>query len=577
MSSAGLSAYSASTYGASTLPSTIPRVDVKLSHRRLGGKPQSLRTKPSHESASLGELLPGALLVCIAEVVTADETWVRVYHGVHGGGYLPEGSMWRMKIEEAEGLAPFELLRKPRNIWPEPNRLRNADVTFTCTFNGRIDAFFEAMGSVLRHLDEVGTIDSWIIVCDRGATAEQRAEVMRALPWATVIGKGTALHGHAKTMNIILSLLRTRWWLQWEDDWTLTPSPHGGHGVLARAKEVCREGVHQVALNGAWLPSDAVWCGASGDSPHTGNRPLLEEHPSDGMGGSMMMDGAVNRWAEVKLPAEQRARIESGNESREDLIESYLRGVQHRTLPGRKLLWPLYSNQPSLNDSEFMRKLSFEEDAPLQSGAYWTFEFDFGVQFVRAGGRKATLRGTGSRHGGVGMLHDDSGGLAQQIQVASSSRETFRSESQAKAQRQAPSTIPIDIDIWRPQNEEEKRKALLEDSAARKLRFAGGCSIGNTTKPLPGGMTEASRELALDAVAETSHAGIADVNSDHVADLTSTLAAKGVAGALDELLALTAARGRQAAREKLLELGFGKVGERLKVENALIRSLPGVK
>ena len=40
--------------------------------------------------------------------------------------------------------------------------------------------------------------------------------------------------------------MRTRWWLQWEDDWSL--SPGGGVDVLSAAVDVMvSEGVHQVA------------------------------------------------------------------------------------------------------------------------------------------------------------------------------------------------------------------------------------------------------------------------------------------------------------------------------------------
>ena len=130
----------------------------------------------------------------------------------------------------------FELARSPRQCFPEPAREAGADVTFTCTFNGRIEPFFEAMGSVLAHLGALGAVDSWIIICDKGATVEQRTEIMRALPWATLIAKGAALHRHPASMNILLSLVRTRWWLQWEDDWRLPCSTN----ILMRALDVCQ-------------------------------------------------------------------------------------------------------------------------------------------------------------------------------------------------------------------------------------------------------------------------------------------------------------------------------------------------
>lgn len=357
----------------------VPRIEVKLQHRRVGHQHLKLREKPSSEARAIGTLVPGAIIVSLAEVIALDqEKWLRVFHTVLGDGYLPEKTLWRVQLEEDEAMGHFELARRPRMIWQEPVRHAHADVTFTCTFNGRIAAFFDAMRSVLTNIDDVGSIDSWIIVCDRGATAEQRAEIVRAMPWATVIAKGTALHTHAVSMNLILSLLRTRWWLQWEDDWTLNPGG-GARGVLSRSREVAMQGVHQVALNGAWLDHDSVWRGSR-------SKVSLEEHPPSqhALDGSSMPE-VLNRWAEVIYPEDQRARITAGQEGIESLIDSYLRGVQGPEVatpytsarggaaPRDTLLWPLYSNQPSFNDASFMRRLKFDESPP-RSGAYWKFE-----------------------------------------------------------------------------------------------------------------------------------------------------------------------------------------------------------
>ena len=55
--------------------------------------------------------------------------------------------------------------------------------------------------------------------------------------------------------------------------------------------------------------------------------------------------------------------------------------------------WPLFSLQPSLNDAAFLRALvPFDEDPRANPpGAYWRFELQFALRFVRAGGRKVTL------------------------------------------------------------------------------------------------------------------------------------------------------------------------------------------
>ena len=563
----------------------VPRVEIKLQHRRVGHQHLKLREHPSSEARALGILSPGAIVVSLAEVITLDqEKWLRI-HSVLGDGYLPEKTLWRVRLEGDEAL--FELARRPRLIWQEPVRHAHADVTFTCTFNGRVAAFFDAMRSVLTNLDDIGSIDSWIIVCDRGATADQRAEIVRAMPWATLIAKGTALHTHAVSMNLILSLLRTRWWLQWEDDWTLNPGG-GGRGVLSRSREVAMQGVHQVALNGAWLDHDSVWRGSR-------SKVSLEEHPPrhavDGSG----MPEVFNRWAEVIYPDDQRARITAGQEGIDSLIDSYLQGVQGNAgspystgrsdiSPRDALLWPLYSNQPSFNDAAFMRRLRFDESPP-RSGAYWKFEFDFGLQFVRAGGRKASLRGV---YNGWGHAMS---GLAQQIAVESSS--TAIAGSLSKEQRNAPTYIPIANapreEGTRGEGDEDEDsvedKGSMEAAEASRRKFAGGCTIGAV--PTSAATTRAANAADARAVtssaatcssAATSAAPTATPGEFSDADaerLSAALTAKGCD--VQALMKLAASPGgRLAAREKLIELGFGKVGERLRLEHALMRTLKGV-
>lgn len=578
-----------------------PSIEIRLSYRRVGFRPAELHTKPDPNSPVVGRLIPGSIMVSLAEVATERHgTWLRVFHAIAGEGYVSDANLWCVPLSEYESHGSFEIARRPRRIWPEPNRRGGADVTFTCTFNGRMEAFFEAMGSVLAHLDELDSIDSWIIVCDRGATAQQRSEIMLAFPWATVVCKGPALHGHPKAMNILLSLLRTRWWLQWEDDWRLTSNDTLGPGVLARAREVCSRGIHQVALNGAWLEFDQVWSGldASGVTSDGGiaRATCLEEHPLgyENVTTFGMMDGAVNRWAEVKFPDEQRRRIADGEESFRSLVDGYLlgvgsydpsaRGTRSSDGSARRLLWPLYSNQPSLNDSSFMRSLSFNEEITLP-GCYWAFEFDFGLQFVRAGGRKASLR---SLTGGQGSRE----GLAVQINVESSSRMDVLKDGEKKGSRDYPHRIPIALDLsiigdkegaGAGQSELASIDALSANSVDSKRKFAGGCTIGKPLhltphRPLPALSPEPpstqsdARPLNDPNMANSEAAGAP--NDEAAAILRTALATKleegSVSSVLLELQNLKRERGRSAARERLIELGFGKVGERLRLEHALM-------
>lgn len=169
---------------------------------------------------------------------------------------------------------------------------------------------------------------------------------MKSLPWATVIAKGTALHRHPISLNILLPLVRTRWWLQWEDDWML---PRGGASLLNQAIDVAQSsGVHQLAVNGAWLEHDSAW-GVVDRRSHVSS-------------GSTLMGAS---WVEILYPAADRARLAAGRETMEHLGIAYSNGVTSRqrgaamapVSESASLLWPLYSNQPSLNDTAFMQAL----------------------------------------------------------------------------------------------------------------------------------------------------------------------------------------------------------------------------
>ena len=257
------------------------------------------------------------------------------------------------------------------------------------------------------------------------------------------------------------------------------------------------------------------------------------------------------------------------------------RGTRSSDGSARRLLWPLYSNQPSLNDSSFMRSLSFNEEITLP-GCYWAFEFDFGLQFVRAGGRKASLR---SLTGGQGSRE----GLAVQINVESSSRMDVLKDGEKKGSRDYPHRIPIALDLSIigtrkvPSRPSELAGIDASNSVDSKRKFAGGCTIGKPLhltphRPLPALSPEPpstqsdARPLNDPNMANSEAAGAP--NDEAAAILRTALATKlqegSVSSVLLELQNLKRERGRSAARERLIELGFGKVGERLRLEHALM-------
>lgn len=114
----------------------------------------------SVDSKSIGKLRIGTVVVSIAEVDagTPAERWCHIYHPVLQSGWIREAMMMRVSTRVFLGHPDkYALVRQPRVVWPEPVSDANADVTFTCTFNGRIAPFFEAMESVLSNLADVGS------------------------------------------------------------------------------------------------------------------------------------------------------------------------------------------------------------------------------------------------------------------------------------------------------------------------------------------------------------------------------------------------------------------------------------
>ena len=66
---------------------------------------------------------------------------------------------------------------------------------------------------------------------DAAAVARGRGRTAGARP-PRLAGEG--LHRHPVSMNILLGMVRTRFWLQWEDDWSLPQDTN----ILMRARQV---------------------------------------------------------------------------------------------------------------------------------------------------------------------------------------------------------------------------------------------------------------------------------------------------------------------------------------------------
>ena len=318
--------------GGTSLPGRGMRVDPQPSeplvtldrYRAWGEHGATVYAACSEQADVVAKLKRGSALLAIGQLTIGAKRWLRIVDPYDG--YV-----------EATGLKPafdepsrsFDLIQTPAAKWREPRRAEGADITFTITFNGRLRAFHEALSSVLTQIspDDLAQVDAWVIICDKGATSEQRIEVQRCYPWATLIGKGASLHCHPISMNLLAPFIRTRWWLQWEDDWSLPPDKTSWR-LLSKARDVANVGFEQVALNGAWLDSDSAW-GFVG--PPFG-RPLRRT-PSG------------TEYLEVPYPANDAARVSCATGPRVfSLIDGWAaqsdESVRNRGV--KPLQWPLW-------------------------------------------------------------------------------------------------------------------------------------------------------------------------------------------------------------------------------------------
>ena len=286
--------------------------------------------------------------------------------------------------------------REPEHAVPEPARPRawaDAPLTWTCTFNGRLEPFFRTLASFLRETSAASQrlVRDWVVVADRGATTADRVAIVTRAPWVTLVCKGKPLHRHPCSINLLLDgFVKTRWWLEWEDDWVMPPGSGAAPGgdVVQRALAVQRaSGATQVAMNGAFL-----------DIPADCEDYAVRDCSA----------GPVD-YVTVALGPEQHAAV-VGCASPEALAQKMAPDRCAENMAGGRVPpWPLFSLQPSLLDADYVRThmYPFAERAHMNDqDAYWLWELEAALKFVKHGATKASIK---SRH------------VARQIDVETSS------------------------------------------------------------------------------------------------------------------------------------------------------------
>jgi len=149
-------------------------------------------------------------------------------------------------------------------------------ITLTMTTCKRFSLFKDTINSFLTCCNDLDKIDRWICIDDN--SSEQDRSQMRALyPFFDFIFKRPEEKGHARSLNILLSKIKSPYILHLEDDWVFTEK----YDYIAKALD-CLESdqkIVQCLFNLNYSETEEhVYYGGSPFTTDSGNRFILHEH-----------------------------------------------------------------------------------------------------------------------------------------------------------------------------------------------------------------------------------------------------------------------------------------------------------
>lgn len=98
--------------------------------------------------------------------------------------------------------------------------IKKLDVTFTITTCKRLDHFIITMDDFLSKCSDHYLIKEWICI-DDNSDEKDIAIMKKKYPFFRFIIKDISEKGHAKSMNILMNSVKTKYVIQYEDDWKL--------------------------------------------------------------------------------------------------------------------------------------------------------------------------------------------------------------------------------------------------------------------------------------------------------------------------------------------------------------------
>ena len=240
-------------------------------------------------------------------------------------------------------------------------------VTFTTTTCKRLDLFKKTINSFLTCCLDLTTlgIDKWYVI-DDNSTEEDRDEMQRLYPFITLIKKTPSQKGHARSLNMLLKLIKTKYLFNLEDDWQF----YHPDNYMTYLYEIVNDdpNVKQALLNNTY-----------------GEVPTSEK----------LVGGHYKRSKGMELNY---------------IIHEFTRTDEDRTAFSTKWgfhpncsYWPHFSLRPGLSDMAIFNELGiFQEDV-------WHFEMNYAYHYVDKGYQTAFLPGMVCKH--IGKLTSDKTGI----------------------------------------------------------------------------------------------------------------------------------------------------------------------
>lgn len=260
---------------------------------------------------------------------------------------------------------------KPENVekmihyfnTPRPNPI----ITITTTTCKRLDLFKKTVNSFLECCLDLTKfeIDKWYVI-DDNSSIEDFHEMQKLYPFITFIRKTPAQKGHARSINMLLNRVKTKYIFNLEDDWQFFHKDN----YLTYLYEIIneRDEIKQALLNNTY-----------GE--------VLEK--------DKLVGGFYNTTNKMKLNYVEHEYAETENEKQ-------LFNQKWGFHPNCSY-WPHFSFRPGLTNTSI-----FTELGPFKENV-WHFEMNYAYNYVQKGYKTCFLPGLVCKH--IGKLTSDKDGI----------------------------------------------------------------------------------------------------------------------------------------------------------------------